>query len=144
MDKLKILTINARGLQNNKKRHCVFTYLKKNKFDIVGIQERHVSSNKQAEQWELQWGGKLFYSLGTARRLGQIILVNKKMMQNAVLVYRDERILLIEIAITDKKIYIANVYAPQAKQDKIDIFAQVQHIMDSLDKKKNNKIKKNL
>lgn len=78
MDKLKILTINARGLQNNKKRHCVFTYLKKNKFDIVGIQECHVSSNKQAEQWELQWGGKLFYSLGTARRLGQIILVNKK------------------------------------------------------------------
>ena len=58
MDKLKILTINARGLQNNKKRHCEFTYLKKNKFDIVGIQECHVSSNKQAEQWELQWAGK--------------------------------------------------------------------------------------
>ena len=56
----------------------MFTYLKKNKFDIVGIQECHVSSNKQAEQWELQWGGKLFYSLGTAHRLGQIILVNKK------------------------------------------------------------------
>ena len=44
------------------------------------------------------------------------------MMQNAVLAYRDERILLIEIAITDKKIYIANVYAPQAEQDKIDFF----------------------
>ena len=43
-------------------------------------------------------------------------------MQKAVLVYRDERMLLIEIAITDKKIYIANVYAPQAKQDKIDFF----------------------
>ena len=79
---------------------------------------------------------KLFYSLGTAHRLGQIILVNKKMMQNAVLVYRDERLLLIEIAITDKKIYIANVYAPQAKQDKIDFFAHVQHTMDSLDIKK--------
>ena len=58
------------------------------------------------------------------------------MMQNAVLVYRDERILLIEIAITDKKIFIANVYAPQAKQDKIDFFDHVQHTMDSLDKKK--------
>ena len=58
------------------------------------------------------------------------------MMQNAVLVYRDERLLLIEIAITDKKIYIANVYAPRAKQDKIDYFAHVQHTMDSLDKKK--------
>ena len=58
------------------------------------------------------------------------------MMQNAVLVYRDERLLLIEIAITDKKIYIANVYAPQAKQDKIDFFAHVQHTMDSLDIKK--------
>ena len=62
------------------------------------------------------------------------------MTQNAVLVYRDERILLIEIAITDKKIYIANVYAPRAKQDKIDFFAHVQHTMDSLEKKK----KKNL
>ena len=51
------------------------------------------------------------------------------MMQNAVLVYRDERILLIETAITDKKIYIhvANVYAPQVKGDKMDFFAHVQH-----------------
>ena len=109
----------------------MFTYWKKNKFEIVGIQKCHVSGNKQAEQWELEWGGKSFYSLGTARRLGKIMPVNKKMMQNAVLVYRDERILLIEIAITVKKIYIANVYAPQANQDKIDFFAHVQHTMDS-------------
>ena len=53
-------------------------------------------------------------------------------MHNAVLVYRDERVLLIEIAITNKKIYISNVYAPQAKQDQIYFFAHVQHIMDSL------------
>ena len=66
------------------------------------------------------------------------------MTQNAVLVYRDERILLIEIAITDKKIYIANVYAPRAKQDKIDYFAHVQHTMDSLDKKKNKINKKKI
>ena len=60
-------------------------------------------------------------------------------MHNAVLVYRDERVLLIEIAITNKKIYISNVYAPQAKQDKIDFFAHVQHTMDSLDIKKKKK-----
>ena len=58
----------------------MFTYVKKNKFDIVGNQECPGSSNKHAEQLELQWGGKLFYSLGTARRLGPIISVNKKII----------------------------------------------------------------
>ena len=54
-------------------------------------------------------------------------------MQTAVLVYRDERIVLIEITIADKKMHIVNVYAPQSGRDKIDFFAHIQRSLENSD-----------
>ena len=60
------------------KRYSTFSFLKKENFDIIALQESHISTNEEAHLWELQWGGKLFYSLGNSHCLGQIILVSKK------------------------------------------------------------------
>ena len=57
-------------------------------------------------------------------------------MQTVVLVYRDERIVLIEVTIVDRKIHIANVYAPQSGRDKIDFFAHIQRSLENSNIKK--------
>ena len=53
-------------------------YEKKENYDIVAIQESHIMTDEEAAQWELLWGGTLFYSSGTARSLGQMLLINIK------------------------------------------------------------------
>ena len=40
------------------KRYSTFSFLKKENFDIVALQESHISTNEEAHLWELQWGGK--------------------------------------------------------------------------------------
>ena len=47
--------------------------MKKEKYDIVAIQESHITTDEEAAQWELLWGGTLFHSSGTARSLGQML-----------------------------------------------------------------------
>ena len=72
MESLRAISINVRGLKNKKKRHCIINFMKKEKYDIVAIQERHITTDEEAAQWELLWGGTLFYSSGTARSLSLI------------------------------------------------------------------------
>ena len=98
---------------NKNKRHTIFSFFRKRKYDIIGLQECHISTAKKAEQWEMQWGGKLFYSLGTNQSLGHITLVSKSCISH------DDRSILLETSTNNSKLLIANIYAPQSPTDKI-------------------------
>ena len=55
MDKLKLLTFNAKGLKDDDKRRNVFHWLKCKKADIVCIQEAHCEA-KTLQMWEEEGG----------------------------------------------------------------------------------------
>jgi len=57
MDSLKILSLNVRGLRNTVKRKNLFRHFKENKYDIVCIQESHVTKCV-VELWKREWGGR--------------------------------------------------------------------------------------
>ena len=84
MDKLRIVSLNARGLKNKLKRNFLFKYFKEQKFDVVCLQESHITK-KEANIWEREWGGKLFYNEGTERSKGELILISKFFTGSAVL-----------------------------------------------------------
>ena len=65
MDKLKILTINARGLQNKKKRHCVFTYLT----NLTSYEFKSVTFLAISKQNSGNYNGEENYSI----RLAQLV-----------------------------------------------------------------------
>ena len=44
MDKLSVVSLNARGLKNKMKGTALFSYLKQDKFDLVCLQETHVTA----------------------------------------------------------------------------------------------------
>ena len=108
---------------------CSASSEKKRNYDIIGLQEFHISTAKEAEQWEMQWGGKLFYLLGTNHSLGHITLGSKSYMQNTQCIYHDDRIILLETSTNNSKLLIANIYAPQSPTDKIAFCNQIHNIM---------------
>ena len=53
-------TVNARGLKQNKKRLAIFRYFKQQHYDIICLQETHLTK-QDISIWEKQWGGTIIY-----------------------------------------------------------------------------------
>ena len=77
MEKLKIVSLNVRGLGNDVKRRKVFRYFKHHKADICLIQESHCVNDVE-RIWMQEWGRKCLYANGTQGSRGVAILLNKK------------------------------------------------------------------
>ena len=72
--KLKILSLNVRGLRNTNKRRAIFSYLKDQKATISNLQETF-SKPEGEEIWTAEWGGKGFFSHGTEHSKGVTMLI---------------------------------------------------------------------
>ena len=114
--------------------------MKKEKYDLINLQECHITTEEEAAQWELQFGGKLFYSSGTTRSLGQAVLINKSPMQSAELVFKDKRVIAVEIKHLDRTITIINTYAPCPTTEKIDFYRHANHVIEEITRNKDTDI----
>ena len=54
---LRVGTLNVRGFLGIKKRRAVLLNFKKEKLDIIGIQESHVGNEREANELRDQWKG---------------------------------------------------------------------------------------
>ena len=127
---LKTLTLNVRGLRGNKKRRTIFNFIRQKKHDIIGLQECHIISDFDADWWEKQiTTHALYYAVGTNRRNGNIILVNKQYREKTKYIFNNDRILIIEIETKDRKFLVLNAYAPQSTEDKIYFFHKIREVM---------------
>ena len=93
--------------------------MKKEKYDIVAIQESQITTDEEAAQWELLWGGTLFYSSGTARSLGQMLLINRNLMHASELIYKEERTVVVKSKIDDEILLVVNAHASNNTTGKI-------------------------
>lgn len=121
MNNLHIVSLNARGLKNKFKRKSLFDYLKKKRFDIICLQEAHVTKS-DLEEWEKQWGGNRFINEGTNRSRGEVILVSKHFNGQADLLLSQDRLLVVSVWEDNLNLIIANVYAPNNTKEKIKFF----------------------
>ena len=64
--KLKLLSLDVRGLSNVNKRRTIFSYLKIQKATIFCLQETY-SSPEDEKLWSAKWGASIIYSHGTTR-----------------------------------------------------------------------------
>ena len=67
--KLKILSLNVRGLRNKNKRRAIFSYLKDQKATIFNLQETF-SKPEDEKIWTAELGRKGFFSDGTEHSKG--------------------------------------------------------------------------
>ena len=125
MNKIRIISLNVRGLRNKYKRIAIFNYLKTNKFDIVCLQETHLTE-KDVPIWEKQWGGSIFYNEGTNRSKGEIILISRHFPGNVELIISEDRTIAVSVTNENMKFNLVNAYAPNNSTEKIAFFRELE------------------
>ena len=109
----KLLSLNVRGIRSFEKRECVFNWLLKQNADIFFLQETY--STKEIEnQWRKQWRGELFFSHGTSRSKGVLVLVRENLDFKVKSTYTNDsgRFIFLDTLIQDSPFLLANIYAP--------------------------------
>ena len=108
--KLNLISINVRGLRNAKKRRSLFYSFKKGNYDVIGLQETHLT--KADEDIIIrEWGPNFYIAEGSTNSKGLLTLFGKTIkMEETNLVLDNNRCLISLITSGDAKILVANVY----------------------------------
>ena len=110
--KVKIATINVRGLRDNIKRRETLNWLKKYNIQVALLQETH-TDKKIEHLWQAEWGGKVYFSHGTTQARGTAIFIDKD-LDFKVLEVNEGRWLIIRANLNSQRVTIMNVYAPNS------------------------------
>ena len=129
----KIISLNARGIRDLNKRKAIFSWLQKQKADIVFLQETY-STPGVVEKWKFQWPGKIFYSHGTNHSKGVMILVSDRLQfeLKSEVQDKDGRYILIDTLVQDSPFLFLNIYAPNNTAEQCTFFSD---ILDTLEDK---------
>ena len=120
---LNMISLNCRGLSNVKKRKSIFSWCKKQKGDIIFLQETH-STEKAEKEWKINWGGEIFFSNGKSNKRGVTILIKKGLDFEEEKVITDSRgrIIIIRAKIQGAPLVLANIYAPNKDKELVDFY----------------------
>jgi len=77
-----IISLNVRGVKNQRKRRSIFCFLKDQKCDFYLLQETY--SKPQDELiWKAEWRGDIFFSHGSNHQKGVCILLSHAFLRNS-------------------------------------------------------------
>ncbi|ESO86744.1 hypothetical protein LOTGIDRAFT_146024, partial [Lottia gigantea] len=112
---LVIVSINCNGLLGPNKIHYLNNLLLLERFDIVFLQETHVSDIKIAKYFEkILTFYKCFWSFGSNRSCGSAILVRTSLDFTVNKFHFDlqGRLVILDISINDISFRFLNIYCP--------------------------------
>ena len=108
--RVKVISLNVRGLRNQVKRRSIFSYLKNQKATLYCLQETF--SNEDDEKiWSAEWGGQIIFSRGSEHSRGVCILLSGFSI-STVHADRDGRYIIVKVNIRDEHLFVINIYAP--------------------------------
>ena len=111
MDKLKFISYNVQGFKGNWKRKQVLHWLNREQFDILSIQESHFLL-KDLPDWEKDWDGDLFYSVGSNNSGGVCTLIKKGLEYKLISEFKDKdgRWLILVLQIDNIEYIVGTIY----------------------------------
>ena len=116
--KLKIISMNVRGIRNLKKRRSLFHIFKQNKYDVICLQETHLTNNDK-NTIQNEWGSHFHLSEGTTHSNGLLTLFNSSLqIENAKQILKGDRYLISCLSIEDTYFAVANFYGPCINEEK--------------------------
>ena len=136
MDKIKIISLNCRGINCLKKRRDVFNYIRAKNYSIICLQDTHITSSIE-NIVESEWGYKTIYSSYKSNSRGVALLFKNNFEFVVHNTYRDQsgNIILIDLSITDQRLTLVNIYGPN--EDKQDFY---ESLKEKIIKQGNNEI----
>jgi exonuclease III len=126
-----VITLNVHGLMDDGKRSRFFQFCRTHSFDVVFIQETHLSNFTLMEQWTKEWGAKAFWSFGTNHSKGVGILLSKRTLFKVLGFYHDfdGRLVSVSVKVGDEFFKFINVYCPNNELErKIFILSLKRHL----------------
>ena len=111
--KLKICSLNVRGIRNQLKRRKIFYWCKQNHFDIICLQETHLTKEIISIA-DRDWNGHCYHSLSNSSYCkGVSIFIKHDFDYKTVSTHCDNegRKIMINISVNNYDISIANIYA---------------------------------
>ena len=128
--KLSFLSINARGLNQARKRRQIFRWAHNSKADVIFLQETY-STKAIEDVWKSEWGGQILFSHGTNHSRGVMILFNPRLDYQIVssIVDNNGRYLMLEVTTHDSSLLLCNVYAPNDNTSQITFFSKLNHTL---------------
>ena len=104
--------MNVRGIRNSKKRRSLFKIFKQASYDIICLQETHITSN-DIKLIEIEWGNNYHISEGSTNSKGLLTLFGHTLkIDNVNLVFKSERSLISTVSIDNVYLSTANFYGP--------------------------------
>lgn len=109
----KLISLNIRGISNYRKRRTIFTWCRKQKADIIFLQETHSTERNEA-QWKREWGAPLFCSHGASNARGVAILLrnNCDCKVQQTIADANGRFLMLKVLLNGEQTLLVNVYGP--------------------------------
>ena len=128
-NEFSMCTANVNGLRDRGKRQKIFEYFKTSKYDIIFMQEVHITNISEAKIWGREWEGKCFWSFGTANSCGVGIIFRKNLDVQIQKFHLDTsgRYIVVDCSINSCQIKLLNVYAPNNPAARKDFFNQIQY-----------------
>ena len=103
---LKVISMNVRGLRNLRKRRTLFYTFKKEKYDIICLQETYLTKS-DLPVIEKEWPHIIHLAEGSIRSKGLITLFSKKIPEaNIVIKSINERCLISQVILQNLEVNI--------------------------------------
>ena len=116
--KLNLISMNVRGLRNAKKRRALFYSFKKENYDIIGLQETHLTKADK-EIISREWGPNFHIAEGSSNSKGLLTLFGKSIrFDDTSVLWENCRCLITYINSFGVKFLVANVYGPCVNSEK--------------------------
>ena len=132
---LHIGSLNVRGITDKVKRTSVFSWIRKNKFDITMLQETY-SEVKNENIWKNEWEGDILFAHGSKHSRGVAVLFKQGLNYVIKKKHIDENgfSIIISIEIDDHIFNLVNVYVymPNSQKDKKTFFSGLEFKFDTL------------
>ena len=133
-DSIKLLSLNVRGLSNFKKRRAIFSWCRKQKADLIFLQETH-SSKEREGQWIKEWGAQILFSHGSTNARGVAVLITNNLDIKIQTNQTDStgRLVLIKAVIKEETYAIANIYGPNKDDDAVKFYHNLSNLLRTND-----------
>src|ERR1043165_4998570 len=115
--KVKIATLNVKGLNNKSKQQNSLTLLKSYKLDLIMLQETNLNNEKTQEFLKQQW---IYDSIWTKKTA--ILAGSKDIKFKNIQISHEERVITTDIVFKGYSLRITNVYAPPNISDRVIFF----------------------
>ena len=127
---LNVFSLNVRGLRNKNKRKTYFSTFKKKKYDVICLQETHITESVK-DEWMREWKDGFACHTGTPNSLGQVTLFSKR-VNDFTIIESNQRFLATVVKIKNKQSVIINAYAPNGNNEKEAFFALIRDKLNSI------------